>query len=77
MICDYCKQEGATAYYVDSGSQPGIKYVCDKEECQNKFFNLEIERLPNKEEPKEVVTGWQVITPTEPLTEKEYFNQND
>ena len=54
MICDYCKQDGATAYYVDSGSQLGVKYVCDKEECQNKFFNPEIEKaLSEWKEPKE------------------------
>ena len=37
-----------------------------------------MKKAPSEQkEPKEVVSGWQVITPTEPLTEKEYFNQND
>lgn len=37
MRCDYCGSPGAKQFFLDSGNQIGINFVCNKPECQKKY----------------------------------------
>lgn len=37
MRCDYCGSPGAKEYFLDSGNQIGLNFVCNNPKCQKKY----------------------------------------